>query len=332
MSERDDEVRGGHPAWAPHPERNGLLPEDSEKSTPPALPADLAAVQADDALLDALHGPNPSPEGSDARLTQVLMAWRDEVDTEPVIQLVDTDTALAVVARARRPEPRRGGVLVPFAAAAAVLAIALSGVGVGARAAEPGDRLWSLTKVLYTDYAESKEAAVTAQAQLKQASDLLAQGRVGEALIMLERVQDELPAVDDEESRTELQKDAGKLRDELGDQGGTDDGAGATSSGDSESAREQEEPPMSAEPPITPEDPPTEEPPVSSTPGPPDPDSPANPGRGRGGTGGGGSTPTPRYAPPPGPAAPAPPGPAAPAPPEAAGPGTPAPPESSPES
>ena len=216
MSERDDEVRGGHPAWAPHPERNGLLPEDSEKSTPPALPADLAAVQADDALLDALRGPNPSPEGSDARLTQVLMAWRDEVDTEPVIQLVDTDTALAVVARARRPEPRRGGVLVPFAAAAAVLAIAFSGVGVGARAAEPGDRLWPLTKVLYTDVAESKEAAVTAQARLKQVSDLLAQGRVGEALIMLERVQDELPAVDDEECRTELETNAELVSSMLG--------------------------------------------------------------------------------------------------------------------
>ena len=223
--------------------------------------------------------------------------------------------------KSRVPRPRRIPVL---ATVAAVLVIAFSGVGSDARTAEPGDRLWTLTKVLYTDVAESKEAAVTAQARLKQVSDLLAQGRVGEALIMLERVQDELPAVDDEESRTELQKDAGKLRDELGDQGGTDDGAGATSSGDSESAREQEEPPMSAEPPITPEDPPTEEPPVSSTPGPPDPDSPANPGRGRGGTGGGGSTPTPRYAPPPGPAAPAPP--------EAAGPVTPAPPESSPES
>ena len=293
MSERDDEVRGGHPAWAPHPERNGLLPEDSEKSTPPALPADLAAVQADDALLDALRGPNPSPEGSDARLTQVLMAWRDEVDTEPVIQLVDTDTALAVVARARRPEPRRGGVLVPFAAAAAVLAIALSGVGVGARAAEPGDRLWPLTKVLYTDVAESKEAAVTAQARLKQVSDLLAQGRVNEALIVLEQVPDELAAVAPDEGRAELEAERKELRQSLESQPGTDDGAGATSSRDSGSAPAQEDPPASIEdPPASVEDPPAPDDPPTK--GPPGPDSPAD---SEPGTGGGGSEPAPRFAP-----------------------------------
>ena len=330
MSERDDEVRGDYPAGAPHPERNGLLPEDSEKSALPAQPADLAAVQADDALLDALCGPNPSPEGSDARLTQVLMAWRDEVDTEPVTQLVDTDTALAVVARVRRPEPRRGGVLVPFAAAAAVLAIAFSGVGVGARAAEPGDRLWSLTKVLYSDVAESREAEAKVEAQLEQVSVLLAQGRVDEALIVLEQVPDELAAVaPDGEGRAELEAKRNVLRQRLGSRPGTDDGAGATSSRDSESAPTREDLPTSVESPTASEDPPTEEPPVSSTPRPPDPEPPVDPGPGRGGTGGEGSTPTPRYAPRP---APAPPGSAAPAPPEAAGPVTPAPPESSPES
>jgi len=61
-----------------------------------------AAVQADDALLDALRGPNPSPEG-DAWLMKMLRAWRDDVDTEPTPQLVDVDTALTIVgARPRR--------------------------------------------------------------------------------------------------------------------------------------------------------------------------------------------------------------------------------------
>ena len=328
MSERDDEVRGDHPAGAPHPERNGLLPEDSEKSALPAQPADLAAVQADDALLDALCGPNPSPEGSDARLTQVLMAWRDEVDTEPVTQLVDTDTALAVVARVRRPEPRRGGVLVPFAAAAAVLAIAFSGVGVGARAAEPGDRLWSLTKVLYTEHARSVEAEAKAREQLKQADTALAEDRPEDAVAALQQVEQELAAVaPDGEGRAELEAKRNVLRQRLGSRPGTDDGAGATSSRDSESAPTREDLPTSVESPTASKDSPTEEPPVSSTPGQPNPESPADPEPGTGGTGGEGSTPTPRYAPPPQTAPPV-----TPAPPEAAGPVTPAPPESSPES
>jgi len=68
----------------------------------PTLPADLAAVQTDDALLDALRSPDPSPKG-DAWLAQVLVAWRDEVDTGPAPQLVDVDTTLVIVgARPRR--------------------------------------------------------------------------------------------------------------------------------------------------------------------------------------------------------------------------------------
>jgi len=60
-------------------------------------------VATDGALLDALRGPDPSPlQGVDARLARVLMAWRDEVDTEAVVRLVATDTALAVVPGAHR--------------------------------------------------------------------------------------------------------------------------------------------------------------------------------------------------------------------------------------
>jgi len=59
-------------------------------------------VATDDALLNSLRAPNPTcPRGSDA-LARVLVAWRDEVDTEAVTRLVGTDTALAVVAGARR--------------------------------------------------------------------------------------------------------------------------------------------------------------------------------------------------------------------------------------
>ena len=72
----------------------------SSPSGPPDLPADLAAVQADDALLDAL-GTDPTP--SDADVARALLAWRREVDATPIPTLVDVDTALAIVrARSRR--------------------------------------------------------------------------------------------------------------------------------------------------------------------------------------------------------------------------------------
>ena len=64
------------------------------------LPADRAAVQADDALLDAL---GTDPASADAALVRALLAWRRDVDVDPIPTLVDVDTALAIVrARSRR--------------------------------------------------------------------------------------------------------------------------------------------------------------------------------------------------------------------------------------
>ena len=105
--------------------------------------------------------------------------------------------------------------LVSFAATAAVLVIATFGVGYGAGTAEPGDRLWSLTKVLYPEHAQSVEAVIEAHVQLGQASDALAQRHAGDAQTALERAQDELRAVNDEESRAEQEMGAALLRAEL---------------------------------------------------------------------------------------------------------------------
>jgi len=77
-------------------------------------PFNLAAVQADDALLDELFALANQAEDAtspdidfDGVLARALFAWHREVHSEPMTPLLDTDTALAVVARARRPEPRR---------------------------------------------------------------------------------------------------------------------------------------------------------------------------------------------------------------------------------
>jgi len=93
-------------------------------------PFNLAAVQADDALLDELFALANQAEDAtspdidfDGVLARALFAWHREVHSEPMTRLVDVDTALAVVAHARRPEPRRGSVLVPFAAAAVLVII-----------------------------------------------------------------------------------------------------------------------------------------------------------------------------------------------------------------
>lgn len=63
-------------------------------------PVDLAAVQADDALLDMLGAGQPGDE-VDRELARVLVVWRRDVDAEPVGEMVDTGTALAVISSGR---------------------------------------------------------------------------------------------------------------------------------------------------------------------------------------------------------------------------------------
>lgn len=77
---------------------------------PLPLPADLVAVQADDAMLDALFVlTNQAADATrpdidlDGILTRVLVGWRDEVESEPMAHLIDVDTALHIVGRGPRP-------------------------------------------------------------------------------------------------------------------------------------------------------------------------------------------------------------------------------------
>jgi len=176
-----------------------------------AFEADLSAVHADDALLDALGGSDPDiADGlGDQELNALLLAWRRDIDSEPLAELVDTDTAVttvkaAAMARKHGQRPRRLRVLVPVAAAAAVLAIAFTGTGIAARDAQPGDTLWGLTKVLYADHARSVEAASAARTDLQQASIALSQGRIAEAQKALAEAAAKLTQVSAEDNLDQL--------------------------------------------------------------------------------------------------------------------------------
>ncbi len=168
------------------------------------MPADLAAVQADDALLDMI-GAGHTPSDADDELTRVLAAWRREVHAEPVPELVDTSTALAAIrAAARQPARRRNPLFGSAAAAAAVFVIAFSGVGLVAKSAQPGDHLWGVTQVLYSDYARSVETAAAVRTELNEANAALKQNNPERARAALQRVQQQLPVVGEAEGHTDL--------------------------------------------------------------------------------------------------------------------------------
>ena len=168
------------------------------------MPADLAAVQADDTLLDLIGRSGYSPSEEPDELTRLLAGWRQEMEAEPFRELVDTDTAVAAIRAGRRPVRRRNPVFGSIAAAAAVLVIAFSSVGLVAKSAQPGDRLWGVTQVLYGDYARSVETAATVRTELNEARTALKQGDPERARASLQRVQNQLPEISESEGRNDL--------------------------------------------------------------------------------------------------------------------------------
>lgn len=177
------------------------------------LDFDLSMVHADDEYLDLLAGANlDDPDAvPDDQLSALLLSWRRDVETEPIGELVDPKLATVTVHAARQRRKRRPRLLVPVAAAAAVLAIAFAGVGLAARDAQPGDTLWALAKVLYSEHTRSVEAAEAVRADLREAEAALTEGRVAEAKSRLEDAHAVLPTVSTEDGQKALEKQHASL-------------------------------------------------------------------------------------------------------------------------
>ncbi|WP_447004460.1 anti-sigma-D factor RsdA [Saccharothrix isguenensis] len=178
---------------------------------------DLAGIRADDELLDALGdraGEQPESLVGD-ELNALLLAWRQEVDDPPMGELVDTDTAVATIAAARTQPRVRHRFLIPIASAAAVLAIAFTGMSLVARDAQPGDTLWGLTRVLYSEHARSVEAAVAVKGDLDTARAALRDGRYGEARDALLKAGQSLPSVSPDDGKDDLTQKRESLLQEL---------------------------------------------------------------------------------------------------------------------
>lgn len=176
-----------------------------------ATPDDLSAMQADDALLDALGGTEQDVADSldDDELNALLLSWRRDIDSAPIGDLVDTETAVTTIktastARAHRGTGAKRRMLVPVAAAAAVLAIAFTGTGLAARDAQPGDMLWGLSKVFYADHARSVQAAASARTDMDTADRAIVDGRFAAAREALQEAASALTRVSTEDNLKQL--------------------------------------------------------------------------------------------------------------------------------
>ncbi len=218
-----------------------------------ARPLDLAAVRADDALLDALGaGLKPAADsGVDRELVSLLAAWVAEVrpiepesapDLEPYpvpalagarrskLAVVPAPVEAARVAAQITPPPTATGggwrrwMLGPLgrrlAAAALLVGLASSGVALGAENATPGADSPAITRVSYAERARSVAAAAKVGTELTTARTALQQGRRAEAARVIARIGGQLPAVRSDDGHKQLAADHRQLQAALAASGG----------------------------------------------------------------------------------------------------------------
>ncbi|MGW0018850.1 anti-sigma-D factor RsdA [Rhodococcus sp. NPDC003382] len=190
-------------------------------------PVDIAAVRRDDALIDAISGDGPvtTESAEEYELATLLAGWRAEILSEPLPAGPDLDEIVAAVhreidardaetaGRARSRTQLR--LLRPIAGAAALVAIAVGGAAAVSYGAEPGDPLWGVKEVVFSEQAQSTVARIDTTSSLEQAERALAAGDTEVAKQLLESAQVRSSDVVDAGQRDELGDWLQRLSDEL---------------------------------------------------------------------------------------------------------------------
>ncbi|NMD94613.1 hypothetical protein HF877_04240 [Rhodococcus sp. BL-253-APC-6A1W] len=177
---------------------------------------DISAVRRDDALIDAISGNGPVETESteEYELATLLAGWRAEILSDPVPAEPDLDQVVAAVhrelgardalasRRARSKSQLR--VIRPIAGAAALVMIALGGATAVSYSAEPGDPLWSVKQVVFSEQAQSTEARIDTTSTLERAEQLIADGKTDEAEQLLQSAEARSARVTDQGDRDAL--------------------------------------------------------------------------------------------------------------------------------
>ncbi|OQS14553.1 hypothetical protein B0T36_13610 [Nocardia donostiensis] len=176
-------------------------------------PVDIVAVRRDDALIDAIasEGPVQTESAEETQLAALLADWRAEIIAPPLPDAPDLDTVVAAVnqeigARQARISARTGGrlrLLRPIAGAAAAVALVAGGMTAFSYAAEPGDPLWRVKEVVFSEQAQST-VVQRADDDMAAAQTLIEQGNPEQARARLEQASTNATQVDDPAKRDVL--------------------------------------------------------------------------------------------------------------------------------
>ncbi|MEU7764807.1 anti-sigma-D factor RsdA [Nocardia sp. NPDC049190] len=186
-------------------------------------PIDIAAVRRDDALIDAIasDGPVHTDSAEEYQLATLLADWRAELFAPPMPAEPDLDALVAAVnqeigARQVRIGAHSGGrlrLLRPIAGTAAALALVIGGMTAFSYNAEPGDPLWRVKEVVFSEQAQTT-VVQRADNDLTEASTLVTQDPT-QAKAHLERAKDNAAQVSNPDKRNELMIEWDRLLEEL---------------------------------------------------------------------------------------------------------------------
>lgn len=185
-------------------------------------PIDVAAVRADDALLDALSR-DRLPGGweltdADHQLASMLAGWRHEVDARPMPLHPTVDEVEAEIARVDRAASHRGAFrrLRYVAGAAAVAVVAFGAVTVLAQNAEPGDPLWNVKETMFGSEASATIASSNVQSNMEKAEQALAGGDKRAAAEYLVAAQKDVGKMSGTDAKQRMQDWAQRLAEQVG--------------------------------------------------------------------------------------------------------------------
>ncbi|MGA9870999.1 MAG: anti-sigma-D factor RsdA, partial [Rhodococcus sp. (in: high G+C Gram-positive bacteria)] len=178
-------------------------------------PVDIAAVRRDDEFIEAIRGEGPiaTDDADEYQLALLLTSWRAEI-TAPalpagpglneVADAVDREIA-AVGLRNKAPRSSRPSLLRPVAGAAAAIAVAMGGLVVFSYNSAPGDPLWNVKSVVFSQQAESTVAQIDTTTKLEQAEQLIASGDVSGAQALLAGASESTGSIIDQTQRSDLE-------------------------------------------------------------------------------------------------------------------------------
>ncbi len=192
---------------------------------------DLSLIASDDRLLDSIAAgrtefddlfvlPAPAFAGFADRavatsvrgVAPLLALWRAQVVDPPMPTL----PALAVPRRVMHaPADRHRSLRPMLAAGAAICALLMGSTAVGAQSARPGDALWGLTQVLYSDHALSLEAQARVNSLVIEASQALDLGDTAKASSLLISARGRVDQVLPTDGRANLERDVNGLQSKL---------------------------------------------------------------------------------------------------------------------